>query len=78
MPQQAGILSNDEQFQIFAGARTIKSGVQLSTNAAAEFIRQYCGVKSRKHLPHDDDARRKFAILRTEFDAWRGRIAKPQ
>ena len=76
--QQAGILSSDPQFQRFAGARAIKSGVQLSTSAAAEFIRTYCGVSSRRDLGTDAQAARKFQILRTEFDAWAGRIQTPQ
>lgn len=66
--QQAGILSNNEQFRQFAGARTIKSG------KAAEFIRLQCGVNSRAALNTDTSAATRFAQLRTEFDAWRGRI----
>jgi len=76
--QQAGMLSNDAQFQKFAGTRTIKSGVQLAPSAAAEFIRTYCGVSSRRDLNTDADAAKKFQTLRTEFDAWSGRIPTPR
>lgn len=72
--QQAGMLCNDEQFQKFAGTRTIKSGVQLAPSAAAEFIRTFCSITSRRELNTDDAAAHKFQTLRTEFDAWAGRI----
>lgn len=72
--QQAGMLCNDEQFRKFAGTRTIKTGIQLSPSAAAEFIRTFCCVTSRRDLNTDPEAAQKFQTLRTEFDAWAGRI----
>lgn len=72
--QQAGMLCNDEQFRKFAGARTIKTGVQLSPSATAEFIRTFCLVDSRSDLNTNAKAAHKFQTLRTEFDAWAGRI----
>jgi hypothetical protein len=72
--QQAGMLSNDKQFQSFAGARAIKSGIQLSPTAAGEFIRVFCRVTSRRDLNTNQAAAHKFQTLRTEFDAWSGRI----
>ena len=76
--QQAGMLCNDEQFQKFAGTRTIKTGVQLSSSASAEFIRTYCSVTTRRDLNTNATAARKFQTLRTEFDAWAGRIQAPR
>lgn len=76
--QRAGMLSNDEQFQIFA-AKTAKAPTKrFSTAATAEFIRRYCGIKSRAEILPGSEALRKFEILRTEFDVARGRIAKPR
>lgn len=76
--QQAGMLSNDVQFQKFAGERSIKTGVQLPSTAAAEFICIYCDVTSRRDLNTDADAAHKFQTLRTDFDAWSGRISTPR
>lgn len=76
--QQAGMLSNDARFQRFTGLQTLKSDVQVSPTAAAEFIRVSCGVTSRRHLNTNQTAVRKFQRLRTDFDAWTGRIAQPR
>lgn len=76
--QQAGMLANDEQFRSFAGARIIQDGLQLEPSAAAEFIRRFCGVTSRRDLNTNPTAVREFQILRTEFDAWAGRISTPR
>ena len=78
LPTQAGILCNDPQFQSFAGARTVQSGVQLTATAAAEYLRQICSVTSRRALATTPAAAERFAALQTEFDAWRGRIAAPR
>jgi hypothetical protein len=78
LPQQAGIIANDERFRAFVGERITTTGTTVSASAAAEFIRTFCGIRSRKHLPYDDAAQRKFATLRTEFDAWTGKIATPE
>ena len=76
--QQAGMLCNDEQFRTFAGQQFLSSKVQVSSTATAEFIRRYCGVDSRRDLNTDAAASRKFQTLRTEFDAWAGRIQAPR
>ena len=76
--QQAGMLCNDEQFRTFAGQQFLSSKVQVSSTATAEFIRRHCGVDSRRDLNTDDAASRKFQTLRTEFDAWAGRIQAPR
>ncbi len=76
--QQAGMLCNDEQFRTFAGQQFLSSKVQVSPTATAEFIRAHCGVPSRRDLNTNADAARKFQTLRTEFDAWAGRIQSPR
>lgn len=74
----AGILSNDDRFQRFAATRCGFPGGQFSTGAAAEYIRDVCRVTTRRALDTDADAAERFARLRTDFDAWTGRIASPE
>jgi hypothetical protein len=76
--QQAGMLCNEDQFRRFADSRTIESGSAATVGAAAEFIRLFCGVNSRIALNTNAIAAEKFAIMRTEFDAWAGRIQAPR
>ena len=73
--QWSGILRNDPEFQRFAATRSGFPGGQFSNSAAAEFIRTTCRVTTCRDLNTDTTAARQFARLRTEFDAWRGRIA---
>ena len=77
-PQQAGILCNDPQFQRFAGLRGLGLDQELTPTAAAEYLRTACRVASRRDLASDATAAQRFQMLRTEFDAWRGRIARPR
>lgn len=76
--QQAGILCNDEAFRRFADAHTARTGDPLTPSAAAEFLRRRCQITSRRDLNTDPHARTRFDALRTDFDAWRGRIATPR
>lgn len=78
MPQQAGILCNDPRFQKFAAIRSGLPDEQFRTSAAAEYLRTCCQITSRSQLSDDPKAQSKFQILRTEFDAWAGKIAKPR
>ncbi|CUH68646.1 hypothetical protein TG4357_03716 [Thalassovita gelatinovora] len=73
--QQAGILCNDPRFQRFAATRCGAPGEQFNASAAAEYLRQCCGIDSRRQLGTDQAAQQKFQTLRTEFDAWTGKIA---
>ncbi|APZ53714.1 hypothetical protein [Salipiger abyssi] len=77
-PQQAGILCNDPAFQRFAATRSGYPGGQFTASAAAEYLRQCCRVESRRALASDEVATTRFQRLRTEFDAWAGRIATPR
>lgn len=76
--QQAGMLCNDPRFQTFAARRSGYPDAQMEPSAAAEYIRQICGITSRRDLNTDHRAASQFQALRTEFDAWRGRIAAPR
>lgn len=76
--RQAGILCNDERFQRLAATRCGLPGQQFSSSAAAEYLRACCKVASRRLLDTDPTARARFDALRTEFDAWVGRIARPR
>ncbi len=75
--QQAAILCNTVQFQTFAATRCAFPVDQMNPSAAAEYVRSICKVASRAHLDRDERAAGRFQALRTEYDAWRGRIAQP-
>ncbi len=73
--QQAGMLCNDPRFQKFAAVRCGMRDWQFNSNAAAKYLRDCCQIDSRKQLTTNAKARQKFQELRTEFDAWIGKIA---
>jgi hypothetical protein len=73
--QQAGILCNDPQFQRFAATRSGMPGKRFNASAAGEYLRGVCKITSRTILNTSKPAQAQFAALRTEFDAWSGRIA---
>lgn len=77
-PQQAGILCNDPRFQRFAATRCGLRGQQFNASATAQYLRDVCQIDSRKQLTTSEAAQQKFQILRTEFDAWTGKIATPR
>jgi hypothetical protein len=77
-PTQAGILCSDEQFQKFAAETAIGKGAQFTEQAAAEFLRRSCKITSRRELATNQTAAARLDALRTDFDAWRGRIAQPR
>ena len=76
--QQAGIICNDDRFQRFAATRCGLPEVQFSATAAAEYLRDCCQIDSRRDLNTNRQARARFQALRTEFDAWTGRLATPR
>lgn len=80
-PQQAGILCNDDRFRRFVAVRlglTTSAKDPIQSSLAAEYIRNVCQIPSRSDLATSNDAQQKFAALRTEFDAWTGKIARPR
>jgi hypothetical protein len=76
--QQAGMLCNDDRFQRFAATRSGLPGQTFTTTAAAEYLRQICKISSRSELTTSETAAQQFQNLRTEFDAWIGKIASPR
>ena len=76
--QQAGMLCNDDRFQRFAAIRSGFPDQTFTSTAAAEYLRTVCQIDSRRQLNTAGAALRSFQILRTEFDAWTGKIATPR
>lgn len=74
--QQAGMLCNDDRFQRFAATRCGLPGQQFSSSATAQFLRDCCCIASRSQLNNERAAQNKFRALRTDFDTWRGCIAR--
>lgn len=63
LAQQAGIMGGEAAFQAY---------VQVNDNStAAEQIRQWCGVKSRAELDHNEIAAAKFRELKRAYEAWK-------
>lgn len=76
--QQAVILCNDPQFRDYVGRHCLGLKWAVSDSAAAHYLRDLCRIASRRELNTDDAARRRFEALRTDFDVWAGRLARPQ
>lgn len=72
--QQAGILTGDPLFAEFAARQCGLPNERFNTSATAAFIRHRCEVNSRAQLDTDTAARARWRALRTDFDAFRGRI----
>lgn len=75
LARTAGILCNDAQFQLFVATRLGLPDGPVTASAAAEYLRGQCRITSRRALDTDAQAATRFAALRTDYDAWRGRIA---
>lgn len=74
LSQQAGILCGDNRFQEFAARQSGVDG-RFTESASAEYLRRQCRIISRRELDTNDGAAEGFNRLRTEFDAFTGRIA---
>ncbi len=61
LAQTAGIMCNEQAFRDFAEARH---------HTAEGLIYARCGVMSRAHLDHNEEAARAFRDLKTEYEAW--------
>ncbi|RBW61441.1 hypothetical protein DS909_01630 [Phaeobacter gallaeciensis] len=77
-PKQAGILCNDERFQKFAAIRCGLPDQTFCQSATAQYLRQCCGIESRRELESDPNAQDRLQVLRTEFDVWTGKQAAPR
>ena len=76
LSQQAGILSEDRRFRAFVASSLDMLG-EVSALAATHYLRDWCKVDSRRDLDTNPAAAEAFGVLRTEFDVWTGRIARP-
>lgn len=63
LAQSAGILCADKVFQEWCG--------ETSDEEAARYVRERCGVDSRAHLDHNDEAAKAFKDMKLEYEAWR-------
>lgn len=72
----AGLLCDNPRFIGWLFDRGLSGG--RTSLDAEDAVRAHCAVKSRAELAHNEDARRKFVELRTEFDraVKRGEVPK--
>jgi len=63
LAQSAGIMCGEKAFQQFALE-------ERSYDDPLMLIYDHCGVTSRAHLDHDEDAARAFKDLKTEYEVW--------
>lgn len=70
LAQAAGILCTEGAFRQWASIIGKHGIPELTEEEAADFIREYCGVSTRAHLDHNDDAAQIFRELRREYEAW--------
>lgn len=59
---RAAILCADPKFRFW-----LTGGEHITTEAAAQMIREACGVDSRKEFDHNPEALRKFQAIDTEY-----------
>lgn len=82
--QQAGILCNDTRFRRFVASRLCVVSPNwpqqstVSPTAAAEWLRRQCDIPSRRKLDSDTEAASRFDALKTDFDAYTGKIPSPR
>ena len=68
--QMAGMLPHDAEFRAFVG--TFVTGVTVTVEIAAQFIREVCQIKSRKELATNRVAQQRFhQFLMRPFNAAR-------
>lgn len=67
LAQSAGIICSERAFQQFSDTSDAEE--------AADWLRQRCGVESRAHLDHDEEAAAQFRDLKTEYENWLRGIA---
>lgn len=66
----AGILCADTWFKTYVGVQ-LGLGRIADKDEATDFLRSYCGIKSRRDLAYDDEARAKFSDLRQRLKDFR-------
>ena len=77
---QAGIRCADPRFWkfIYEYDQSLYEGIDANgdVEAAAEFVRQYCGVDSRRDLDNFTAAGGTWTGLNAEFEEWSGQVAE--
>lgn len=75
--QLSGMLPRDPQFRAFVGYFMVPPRDDVSVDEATTFIRDACGVESRRELATNAEAQQRFhANIRRPFVAWRERQAE--
>jgi hypothetical protein len=75
--QLAGSLPRDPQFRAFVGQYMVPPR-EPTVDEAAAFIREACGVDSRRELARDHGAAILFhRFIRRPFVAWREQLQEP-
>ena len=71
LSNQAGIMTNNEDFQTYSliALQGVSSELEDS-QVAVNYIREYCGVQSRSELDTDDRAKKMFMQLMKNFNEW--------
>lgn len=62
LAQAAGILCAEKAFQKWCHSDNAEE--------AADYVRIRCGIESRAHLDHDQEAARLFREMRLEYETW--------
>ena len=68
MVREAGMLAKDPRFRKWV-AECVGDGQMCGEADAAEFIREFCGIESRRELSTNPEAREKWVKLRGDFYA---------
>ncbi|AQG98641.1 hypothetical protein A9R05_07440 [Burkholderia sp. KK1] len=72
--QLAGMLPRDPQFRAFVGYFMVPVRDDVSVDEATTFIRDACGVESRRELATNTEAQQSFHnFIRKPFVQWRER-----
>lgn len=68
LARDAAVICAAPEFQRFAAAM---ADAEAGAEGAAEFVRERCGIKSRRELDHSREASRAFAELMAAYREWR-------
>lgn len=72
LAQRVAIKCQDADFRRFLlVTRGPSNAAEISTSAAAEYVREQCGVSSRSEIVPGSEAARKWEALEAEYIAWR-------
>lgn len=70
LAQQAGILCNEVAFWTFCNEKLDHYTKAKDEPTAAQILRDWCLVGTRRELDHNPEAARKFLDLRASYNAW--------